>query len=77
MKFADIWAGGLAKCHVMRGTLSENVHDVYTFHIGPDISGCGVLEKTRGWLCRHLDTLEDFFARSRELIHLLVEPSEL
>ena len=38
---------GLAKCQVMRGTLSENVHDVYTFHIRSDISGCGVLEKKR------------------------------
>lgn len=43
MKVAGTEAGELAMWYAMRGALSEDVREVYSFHIRPDITGCGVI----------------------------------
>lgn len=43
MQVAGTEAGELAMWYAMRGALSEDVREVYSFHIRPDITGCGVI----------------------------------
>ena len=43
MQVAGTEAGELAMWYAMRGALSERVREVYSFHIRPDITGCGVI----------------------------------
>lgn len=50
MQIAGTEAGELAMWYAMRGALSERVREVYSFHICPEITGCGVIaiEETGG-----------------------------
>lgn len=43
MQVAGTEAGELAMWYAMRGALSEDVREVYSFHIRPEITGCGVI----------------------------------
>ena len=43
MKAAGTEAGELAMWYAMRGALSDDVHEIYSFHICPEITGCGVV----------------------------------
>ena len=43
MEIAGTEAGELAMWYAMRGALSDDVRNVYSFHIRPEITGCGVI----------------------------------